>query len=356
LLLCIILQINVVSGEDATESDLTEAEALIGGDWIMVVLMPLLFALCVSFLGTVVGCVAALEDSIMKRYYEEGQIVHAKLISTEFARGGKESGGRACISDNHIEYTAVVEYDRMTSTEYRIKVRKQLRARESDFISPCHPELNVFKSPKGKHKTRSPKIEIQVDTEALQKNDHLQASQEIFFRKFAVENRTLELLVLPEHPKSGFPHNAVERAGSLRYRSTTLSLAVANMLMAAFSLRMSARKVSEVENGEQRRIAWTIFWIFVGLIVLQMPVIYCLLNTFLKKSVEEEYYELGELGPTAQDDSSLSSRTDSYLRPTTARYRTLAPTESLVRDSLGISFDAESLAPSIEVTADSQQA
>lgn len=327
MLLCISLQINVASGEDATESDQTDADALIDLDWIMVVLISLLFALCVSFFGAVLGCVAELDGSIMRRYHEEGEVVHANIISTEFARGSKASGGGTCISDNHIEYTAVVEYDRMTSTAYRIKVRKQLRVRESDFFSPEHPQLNAFKSSKDKSKMRSPKIEIQVDTEALQKNDHLQVSQAIFFQKFTLERRKLELLVLPEHPKSGYPQHAVERAGSHRYRSTTLSLAVANILLAAFSLLVSARAISEQEDEEQRRTAWTIFWIFVGLVVLQMPVIYYLLNNRLKKSLEEEYYEMGELAPTAQDDSSLSSRTDSYL--TIARYRTLASSQSL---------------------------
>jgi hypothetical protein len=353
MLLCIILQINVASGEDATESDQTDVDALIGGDSIILVLIFLLFALCMSFWGGVLGFVAELDDSIMRRYYEEGEVVHANIISTKFARGGKASGGGACISDNHIEYTAVVEYDRMASTNYRIKVRKQLRVREADFISPDIPELKAFKSSKGKYKKRS-KIEIQVDTEALQKNDHLQASQEIFFRKCTLENRTLELLVLPEHPKSGYPQNAVERAGSLRYRSTTLLLAVANMLLAAFSLLISARHISEQEDKEHRRIAWTIFWIFVGLIVLQMPVIYYLLNTLLKKSVEAEYYELGELAQTAQDDSSLSSRTDSCL--TTARYYTVASTQSLGKDSvLEASFEVGSLPPS-SMSASSQQA
>ena len=346
MLLCISLQINVAGGEYATESDQTDADALIDGEWIMAVLISLLYALCVSFLGGALGCLAELEDSIMKRYYEEGQVVHANIISTEFARGSNASGGGTCISDGHIEYTAVVEYDRMTSTDYRIKVRKQLRVRESDLISPYHPELNAFKTSKGKSKKMSPKIEIHVDTEALQKNNHLQASQEIFFKKVALENRTLELLVLPEHPKSGYPQNAVERAGSLRHRSTSLSLVVANMLLAAYFLRLSARKVSEQEDEEQRRIGWTIFWIFVVLIVLQVPVIYYSLNTLLKKSVEGEYYELGRLAPTSQDDSSLSSWTDSCH----SRYYTLrvAATQSLGRDSksLEASMEVESLAPS----------
>jgi hypothetical protein len=349
--LCILLKINVASGENATESDQTDADALIDGDWIMGVLISLLFALCASFLGGTLGCLAELEDSIMKRYYEEGQVVLAKIISTAFARGSKPSGGGACISDNHIEYTAVVEYDRMTSTDYRIRVRKQLRLRESDVIS-CPPELNSFKTSKGKFKKSSHKVEIQVDTEALQKNDHLEACQEIFFQKFTLENRTLELLVLPEHPKSGYPRNEVERAGSLRYRTTILSLLVANMLLTAYFLRMSTRKISEQEDEELRRIAWTIFWIFVVLIVLQMPVIYCLLNTLLKKSVEEEYYELGEMEPTAQDDSSLSTRTDSHL----CRFYTLAATQSSGIDSksLEASMEVESLAPSLMAAASQQ--
>ena len=346
MLLCISLQINVASAEYATESDQADADVLVDGEWIMAVLISLIYALCVSFLGGALGCLAELEDSIMKRYYEEGQVVNANIISTEFARGSNASGGGACVSDGHIEYTAVVEYYRMTSADYRIKVRKQLRVRESDVISPHHSALNAFKTSKGKSKKRSPKIEIHVDTEALQKNNHLQASQEIFFRKIALENRTLDLLVLPEHPKSGYPQNAVERAGSLRYRSTSLSLVAVTVLLAAYFLRMSALKIFEQEDEGQWRIGWTIFWIFVVLIVLQMPVIYYLLNTLLKKSMEEEYYELGGLMPTAQDDSSLSSRTDSCH----SRYYTLrvAATQSLGKDSksLEASMEVESLAPS----------
>jgi hypothetical protein len=292
--ICTIINFTLVAGEGASSND-----GLGENEWILVIL-SLLIAFCISVFGSVVGYMSMLDDAITKHYKSHGEILNADVVSTVFTKGRRSGFGFGLQEGNEPEYTLVVEYSRIISDKYHIRIRKQVRARESDFVYPDFPHFDMQKH-----------VDSLVTRDSS--DEEVDAESNLFPRTFQEENRKLELYVLEDHPRSGFPVHQVERACSLHYRLSTLVFAGANMLFAMFVLFVTAHRISE-QDDEKSRVAWICFWIFVCLFLSTLPVIHCLLNKLLKGALEEEYYESGEWIPTGQEDSSsLSSGNDSYL-------------------------------------------
>ena len=142
-----------------------------------------------------------------------------------------------------------------------------------------------------------------------------------------MESQKLELLVLKGKAKSGYPKRQLERAGTLRYRLSTVGLVLANFLLSLFCFRMAANSVQAQEDDKERSIGWTIFCSFVALTVLEVPLLHCFFNNMLQQLLEEEYFETADLVPTNRDDSTLSSHgSDMYLHG--LGHRTLSSTLS----------------------------
>ena len=58
---------------------------------------------------------------------------------------------------------------------------------------------------------------------------------------------------------------------------------------------------------------WVVYWLFVVLVVTQLPCIRWLLRTQIRQTLEHEYFEMGELIRGGLDDSSLSTGSDSFF-------------------------------------------
>jgi hypothetical protein len=323
VLLLLLLQSScIANGEEIDYSTVNNGDDGFGEDgWILVVVMSLLFAFCISLFGSVLGYISFVDDAIMKRYQDEAFVVEADIHSTEFARGAGHNGSLLCFEGNQREYCVTVEYDQIISESYRIRIQKQIRALESDFKNPDHPEPNNPNTSGDAAKAAKrldPEAPV-VDPESLVKKDKKQqppiiVNQESFFRKFLYDHRKVELLVLNNKPKSGFPREQLDRRLSLRYRLSSLAFVISTIFLALFCFRMAIRTITEEEDAQHRLSGWIAVWVFVALIVMQIPCIHILMHTTLRDALEEEYFELAELVPTGLDDhSTLSSGSDMFL-------------------------------------------
>jgi hypothetical protein len=314
-----------VYGEQETDSSFETDDGVGDDDWIFVMVLSLLFAFCIALFGSVLGYISVLDDSILKRYRNEGFAVEADIRSAEFLRGGTGSDA-VCFQANQKEYVVTVEYNQLISETYRIRVRKQIRVMQSDFI---HPELNGAHESAldERNKEANPKEDdiAGVDPESLiTKRPQIIFNQESFFQQFFLEHRKLELLVLGDHPKSGFPARQLDRRLGLRYRLSSVAFVISTILLALFCFGVAVQSIMEEEDANHRQSGWIIVWVFVTLTAAQIPCIHLLLNKILVDSLEEEYCERAELAPAGQEDSSLSSAgSDLFLSPS-GLYRSLS--------------------------------
>ena len=331
LFLCTILAFEQVAGEDGPSysaylqpNDGFNREE----DWIVVVMMSLLFSFSIALFASVIGYISTLDDSIMTRYQNDGTPIEADVTCTEFARGGGGLGnGGLYLGSNQAEFYTFVEYNQYMSGCYRIRIRKQVRARESDFRYPSKVVSALPVLEESKEKPAAPSIEIEIDPETLRRNEEIRASQELFWKRYRQEYRRLDLLVLPDFPKSGIPLRQVERSRSFRYRVCTFGLVACILMIAAFCMVEAASTILEQEDEKKRHAGWVIFWTFTSLTFLQVPMIHCLFHQTLLGALEEEYLESAEIAPVGNDDSSLSSGSDMYL--SSGRHGTLSSNVSL---------------------------
>jgi hypothetical protein len=331
VLLLLLLQSCIANGDDEiddSKNDKGEDDGFGEDGWILAVVMSLLFAFCFSLFGSVLGYISFLDDAIMKRYQTgEAFVVEADIYSTEFARGaGHGSPSLVGFEGNQREYCVTVKYDQIICESYRIRIRKQIRVLESDFILPDHlpdhpPELLNPKTTSGDNakatKSLDPEAAPVVDPESLMVKDNkkrpaapiIVVNQE----KFLHDHRKLELLVLNQKPKSGFPREQLDRRLSLRYRLSSVAFVIFTIFLALFCFRRAIRFITEEEDEQDRLFGWITVWVFVALIVIQIPCIHILLHTTLRDALEEDYFELAELVPTTgqEDDDDSSSSSDS---------------------------------------------
>lgn len=291
-------------------------------DRIIMLIIFMTFAFGIFLFGSLVGYVSILDDSIMRRYKNEGEVVVADVYSVDISRG-RNGHGKSCthrresvddgdgsVASKEVEYVAIVTYTQVLSDNYPVRVRKQVRAMESDFF---HPEcLNNPKFQPTNDCTKTGDEEAAVDQENLIEGSHDHHIQIIenklsFLRKCSLESSKLNLLVLPGRPKSGYPREQVERAQSIRYRLSTVCLVVSNLLLSLFCIKLAIHLISEIQDERMAHIAWTIFAVFVLLTVLQILLVRLLQHKFILCTLEEEYFESGDFAPIDFDDNSSLS-------------------------------------------------
>jgi hypothetical protein len=314
IFLCLV-RARTAIGEDianAYEQEQTDDGLGRGDDWVFVVLVALLFAFFISLFGSFFGSVTYMDDAIMQRYKEEADVVQADVISTEFARGGAGDGD-VCFEPGQKEYCVIVEYDHLMPDNYRIRIRKQLRAMESDFVHLNHvgldfPTSNDAKGDKNRTPRRSNRDKA-ADIESQRNSARVIFNKDAYFQKFLVEERKLELLVLDGHPKSGFSARQLKRRLSLRYRMSSMAFVLSAILVTLLCFLMAVRAIEDTGQSS----GWIMVLSFAVLILLQGPCIHFTLRKSIQESLQEEYFEAAEVLQTGQDDSSLSSGSDSFL-------------------------------------------
>lgn len=298
----------------------------------------------------------------MDLYFDKGLHVEGDVVSTEFARcggGGQKCGGGGVggwgeYENQQKEYLVSVEYNRLLSSTYPVRIRKQLRVMEGELFHPDHPERDqaqrqkrhapVVATESERDVTSNPcsvahcgtSIEIDAPMKSFADCPYAApkplieieacARKDSFFGTFHFNRGTkLELLVMPNHHLSALPVGHIERRLSHQHRLFSVAIVGVAALIAAVCFRLASQCLLEME-AEHDQVdnssyatesglvwGWVVYWAFVVLVLAQIPCIHGLLRGTIRQSLEQEYFEVGELIKGGQDDSSLSTGSDSFF-------------------------------------------
>ena len=288
------------------------------------------FALCLSLFGSLMLYISYLDDRIMQLYSEEGNLVEGEVVATVFTRGVNANIENIGNYSSQREYFLSIEYTVLLSESYPVRIRKQLRVLECDFLNPGRYPRSCEKNSPGSCEYNSEGKAV-----ACKFNQRIEivTSGDSFFKSFQFDHgRKLQLLVLSDHHLSALPARQVERRLSIRYRLFSISFVLAAILIAVFCLHLAVpllrQQITEGETEVSGYISAKIVgstkldcllrnFLFLIFSLAPLPCIHYLLHDFIQYSLEGEYYEMGgEVIRGGQDDSSLSSRSDFGYYPT----------------------------------------
>lgn len=267
-------------------------------------LSSIIFGFFMTLFCAFVGYFSHLEDALMRSYLKEGQTVEGMVKFLEFARNN--------------EYVAFVEYRQTIRDSYHILVRKQIKARESDFMS-----CSERRQPRQRNGNQQVIIKTSSTGSGSSSSSSSPKDQTINLKEALTsigaddnlkDRSRIQLLVLPGYEQSGYPKKQVERICSVRYRWATLTLIFVSLCLAAFCIRVAA--VGSSGNGNNAGI-WVAVMV-VTVMALELLFVHCCCRQLLLKVLKEEYLLNGQLiAPYGMmDDSSLSSASnDIYLSP-----------------------------------------
>lgn len=271
-------------------------------------------AFCVLSVITAIAYFSHLEDLLMRRYLDEGEVVEAVIVSADFARGGgtPRSGGTAPEEpdDNmSTEFVLFVEYNKaIAEGSYMTKVRKQVKAKESDIIRP--PHYNAFSYNRCEEA-------MPLDTPmGVQKMLRIFHDDENAVKEAGLGK--IEMLVMPYFHKSGISRRQVERANGYRHRLSTMALILSGFGLAAFCIRLAAKAIANSKydakgDDDTNMVTLWMSAIFVALLLVELLFVHCCLRKIFIDALEEEYLKSGDLLPAEEDDSSLSTGSDFFL-------------------------------------------
>jgi hypothetical protein len=292
------LQMCFVKADAAADDNSVEARqqrlAEVDG-CLMVVITSLLFALCISLCGSVLAYVSFLDDKLLKRYQAEASVVRADVCSADCVRRvGNGWSGCAGRSSDQREYCATIEYNQIISESYQIRVRKQIRALESDFVDPDSGEDNEEKD------LGSPPL---PPTSII-------AKEESFLKTFSLKEKKLDLLVLRDRPMSGYPQKFLKRRLGFLCQVSSICVILSTLCLSLFCIYIAIRAMDDAKDQRERTVAKIAISVFGMLIALEIPITHTFLNESIAQALEEEYFESADLAPTGQDEISLSSCSD----------------------------------------------
>jgi hypothetical protein len=213
----------------------------------------------------------------MKWYKEEGALVKATVVSSNFARSLSvaKADCSSKAEDVEQEYIVWLEYERIERHYTRVVIQKQVKATEKDFIEPRN-------SSSGNH--------VQVEL-----------PHDMSLGDLSLCRREMEVLVLPGYSKSGFPRRQIEKACSLRYRASSVILVMFMFALSGFYIHLAV-----ADLYAQSSIWFVPAALFTMLCVETGSVHICLRNIF-KAALREEYLESGGKKEMS-NPSTISSR------------------------------------------------
>jgi hypothetical protein len=287
-------------------------------DRFVVLILSLLFGFIIIFVGSTIIYFFLQEDSLMRRYRKEGEVVRATVMMAAFARGGDEV--EFCTeTKTQSEFIVFVEYDWPFAKDYMVRVRKQVKSRQDDFValarigspSMMHISINTMLHG-GTQMTMSPTHVLDQHlngsgaiTTDFSNFSHMQpeSTDHAIFRG----HYFLDLLVLPGYVRSGHPQKSVERSCSPRSQMSTATLLLFTLLLATFCAILAAQAVSGIADEHEQSLGYNAIRVFLVLIVLQVPLVHVFLHSVMVDALRDEYLERGELVPMDRGSSSISS-------------------------------------------------
>jgi hypothetical protein len=323
---------------DASDDDIVSKKEYEDDSWFMLLLMSLLFGFFITLFGAWVGYFSTLEDKLMRRYWMEGETIVARVISSDFARGGGSTTTNVCIAANNDttsdrfhrsvanpEYVCFCEYDRNLAHNYIVRVRKQCKAKAWDFVLTPRPgSERMLLSIKRETSQRVDEngdeimfVELPDQPEACcagADDNGADANTDVHGgRAVPPDRKFLEMLILPGHELSALPKKAVQRACSIQYRFSTAGLVLFGLCLALCCTYWAIHEVTSLEDDSQRARGWCAIVAFVVLAALEIPLIHGCCHGMLVDALKEEYLDSGDFVPMEDDASSLSSGSDMYL-------------------------------------------
>jgi len=302
-----------IKGEDFGQSfsHTTNGSNNAGNEVIITMAFSAFLAFCILSADAAICYFCYLEDKLMKRYLEEGGLVHAAVVAADFARGGNANPYGKVSSDRlEREYVLFVEYNcPIEESSYMARIRKQIKAKEADIKRTDHfsyrcegyEDLAVLDSP---IQVRKMLQMFHDDENGIIKNQGL---------------GTVEMLVMPHFHKSGILKPHVERVTSRRHRTSMAALITSGVGLALFCARLTAKAISSSGmngqiGGGTNLITAYMMGIFSILVLFQMLLLHFCLHKALVGALENEYLNSGEMVPLDdEDDSSLSTGSDAFL-------------------------------------------
>lgn len=303
---------------------------------ILLAILLLTFTAIVSFVGVVAGYISFKEDYLLKVYKKNGIAVDADVISFDSVRAslGSKDDKKA------IELKVLVEYTVCLQGNYLARIQKQMNATASDFklkkpcdvITPVQPppsapppllcKISSIESLSKEEKVMTTKFSYPSDLIV----DSAVENEEYFLRTLSAsqhdENNdnnqtrlyTLNILVIPGLPKSGYPTKQILRHGTCSYRSHTFIIIFILFSIASLCafIALSTMIDEQVIPNNWSYIKWSI----VGIILiplLEFILIYCCLDRMFSYLIEEEYLYNGDFAASYCDETSLSSGSDMLL-------------------------------------------
>jgi hypothetical protein len=275
-----------VSFAAAEDDDIaTENEEEEVTDEKVIAIFYLLFAACISLVGVSILYFSHLEDSLMKWYKEEGAVVKASVVSSNFARslGAAKANCSSQAQDIEQEYVVCLQYQRTERVYHTVIVQKQVRATEKDFIGLSNSDSAGY---------------VQFELPA-----------DMSFGEMSQCRRQMEILVLPGYSESGFPRRQIEQASSWTYRASSVILVMLMFLVAGFCLHRAAVDL-DVETS-----IWFVPAALFTMVALEFCLVHFSLRSVFMIALRQEYLENGTKIEMNGDASTLSSRAfaDEYL-------------------------------------------
>jgi hypothetical protein len=282
--------------------------------------MFVLFGFLLSVFGSCLAYVSYLEDRLLAQYFDQGCSVIGDVVSSEFTRG---------VSNNE-EYFVSVEYAFILSSNYPVRIRKQVRVLEGQFFNPDLPGVHrrqtiagskpnvIFQDPCSTYNSDiSEKVlEISLHDEIVQSKHRIEiiASGESLLKnyRFSHGRKQLELLVLSNHHLSGLPARQVEQRLSTKYRIFSACFVIAAVTLAIFCFHIAAEFLLGTEYMEEVSTPTTSTSAYLLCAILSLiPIIFIhlLFHESIRRLLEEQYFGDGEIieGGHQEDDSSLST-------------------------------------------------
>ncbi|CAB9515058.1 expressed unknown protein [Seminavis robusta] len=285
-----------------------------GDETYIIISFSAFLAFCILSVVATIAYFSTLEDRLMKRYLQEGEVIEAVVVSAEFKRFGKAAWGSSDKDAMATEYVLFVEYNKpIAEGSYMTKVRKQIKANEDDVVwrrrglVPCYS--NTCDQCEESIPLDSP-LQVQRMLQMLHDDEEAKKNPDGIGK--------IDMVVLPNFHKSGVSRRQVERANGSRHRLSTAALILSGLGLSAFCIRLAAEAISIshiIDEGTTSTNTVTLYiaLAFAGLVLVEIVLVHCCLHKAFVDALEEEYLKSGDLIPIDEDDSSLSTGSDFFL-------------------------------------------
>lgn len=295
--ICLFQLVTVVAEENENDdgSSTTENVSLDRHDQLLIILLTAIFALIVSFAGSVVLYMSYLDHYIVKRYRTEGKFCEGRVVGCTFGRMNAK---------NEKEYVVTVEYRRTVNEIYKVTIRKEFRVRASDMYRLGDGGKPTNSSYLWQGKDEEDKVWIEDPNSIIIER---QLTKEDFagFKEFSEEPKGLELLVIRDYMQSAIPVKEIERKMTWHYHATAVGFLCFSSLICFFCFLFIHHEILTDTDKANQIIEWNILYVCAGLIALQIPTIHFFFQQTLRMALEDGYFRTGVVGTDGQDDSTI---------------------------------------------------